>query len=173
MKNYSAELFLEELSKITFPDYSTFQCVNNAYSDFVDKLMSVIDKIAPIKEIRVKGNSKPWFDGDISEPIKIRDKLKKKHKKSGLQIDFENFKNAQKQSSNLIKSKKCDFVNNQLKINIAKPSKLWQVLKSLGLSSKCDSSKICLKENGTVHFEQKETSTIFKNFYENIAQSLG
>ena len=88
---------------ITFPNYSTFQCVNNAYSDFVDKLMSVIDKIAPIKEIRVKGNSKPWFDGDISERIKIRDKLKKKYKKSGLQIDFENFKNAQKQSSNLIK----------------------------------------------------------------------
>ena len=43
------------------------QCVKNAYSDFVDKLMSVIDKIAPIKEIRVKGNSKPWFDGDISD----------------------------------------------------------------------------------------------------------
>ena len=172
MKNYSAELFLEELSKITFPDYSTFQCVNNAYSDFVDKLMSVIDKIAPIKEIRVKGNSKPWFDGDISERIKIRDKLKNKYKKSGLQIDFQNFKNAQKQSSNLIKSKKCDFVKNQLKTNIAKPSKLWKVLKSLGLSSKCDSSKICLKENGTAHFEPKETSTIFKNFYENLAQSL-
>ena len=42
----------------------------------------------------------------------------------------------------------------------------------MGLSSKCDSSKICLKENGTAHFEPKETSTIFKNFYENLAQSL-
>ena len=82
MKNYSAELFLEELGKIVFSDYSTFQCVNNASSDFIDKLMSVIDKIAPIKEIRVKGNSKPWFDGDISERIKIRDKLKKKYKNS-------------------------------------------------------------------------------------------
>ena len=39
--------------------------------------MSVIEKIAPIKEIRVKGNSKPWFDGDISERISIKDKLKK------------------------------------------------------------------------------------------------
>ena len=32
MKNYSTELFLEELRKINFPDYSTFQCVNNAYT---------------------------------------------------------------------------------------------------------------------------------------------
>ena len=172
MKKYSPELFLEELNKISFPDYSTFQCVNAAYSDFISKLMSVIDKIAPIKEIRVKGNSKPWFDGTISERIKIRDKLRKKYKKSGLQIDFENFKNAQKQANNLIKTKKCDFVKNQLKANIAKPSKLWKVLKSLGLSAKCDNSKICLKNNCTAYFEPKETSSIFKNFYENLAQSL-
>ena len=124
MKNYSKELFLEELSKLAFPDYSTFQCVNTAYSDFISKLMTVIDKIAPIKEIIVKGNSKPWFDRNISERINIRDKLKKKHKRSGDPIDFEILKNAQKQAKNLIKAKKCDYVKDQLKANIAKPSKL-------------------------------------------------
>ena len=135
--------------------------------------MDVIDNIAPIKEIRVKGNSKPWFDGNISERINIRDKLKKKYKTSGLQVDYENFKNAQNQVKKLIKSKKCDFVKDQLKANIAKPSKLWKVLKSLGLSSKdSNSSKVCLKENGVAYFEPKETSGIFKKFYENLAQSL-
>ena len=60
--------------------------------------MVVIDNIAPIKEIRVKGNSKSWlFDGDISERINVRDKLKKKYKKTGLQVDYENFKNTQNQ----------------------------------------------------------------------------
>ena len=54
-----------------FPDYSVFQCVNETYSDFTTKLMGVIDNIAPIKEIRVKGNSKPWFDGSISEAINL------------------------------------------------------------------------------------------------------
>ena len=44
MKNYSKELFLEELSKLAFPDYSTFQCVNTTYSDFISKLMTVIDQ---------------------------------------------------------------------------------------------------------------------------------
>ena len=29
--------------------------------------MDVIDNIAPTKEIRVKGNHKPWFDGSIPE----------------------------------------------------------------------------------------------------------
>ena len=69
--------------------------------------------------------------------------------------------------------KKCDFVKGQLKENIAKPSKLWKTLKSIGLPSKSkNEAKICLKENEVMFFEPKETSRIFKNFYENLAQSL-
>ena len=173
MKKYSKELFLEKLNEVEFPEYSNFQHVNEAYSDIITKLMVVIDNIAPIKEIRVKGNSKSWFDGDISERINVRDKLKKKYKKTGLQVDYENFKNTQNQVKKLIKSKKCDFVKGQLKANIAKPSKLWKVLKSLGLSSKdSNNSKVCLKENGISYFEPKETSGIFRKFYKNLAQTL-
>ena len=106
----------EKLNEIEFPEYSTFQNVNEAYSNIITKLMVVIDKIAPIKEIRVKGNSKSWFDGDISERINVRDKLKKKYKKTGLQVDYENFKDTQNQVKKLIKSKKCDFVKTNSKL---------------------------------------------------------
>ena len=137
MKNYTKESFLEKLGDVEFPDYSNFDCVNEAYSNFITKLMDVIDNIAPTKEIRIKGNSKAWFDSDTVERINIREKLKKKHKKSGLQIDFDNFKNAQRQAKQIIKSKKCDFVKEQLKENIAKPSKLegteisWFIIKGI------------------------------------------
>ena len=135
--------------------------------------MDVIDIIAPLKEIRIKGNSKSWFDSEILERINIREKLRKKHKKSGLQIDFENFKNAQKQAQQIIKAKKCDYIKEQLRINKAKPAKLWKTLKSLGMSSKgSNGSKVCLKDNDVTYFEPKETCGIFKRFYENLAQSL-
>ena len=39
--------------------------------------MAVIDKIVPLKEIRVKGNSKPWFDAEVIDRIQVRDKLRK------------------------------------------------------------------------------------------------
>ena len=59
----------------------------------------------------------------------------------------------------MIKSKKCDFVKEQLKENIAKPSKLWKVLESRGLSSKgSNDGKICLKDNGVAYFDPKENS---------------
>ena len=48
--------------------------------------MNVIDKVAPLKERRVKQNSQEWFDGEIADEIKNCDKLFRKFKKSKLQI---------------------------------------------------------------------------------------
>ena len=42
---------------------------------------------APAKRIRVNANSKPWFDNYIFSAIQERDKLFKKFKNSGFEID--------------------------------------------------------------------------------------
>ena len=77
------------------------------------------------------------------------------------------FKDAQKQAKQITKVKKCDYFKNQLKDNIAKPSKLWKVLKSIGLPSNANNaSNVCLKdENDALVFEPKETCNVFKMFY--------
>ena len=73
-----------------FPNYENFININEAYSNFIQKLTSVIDEIAPCKTKRVKGNSKEWFDSVASEGINNRDKLLKKFKKSRLPLHQEN-----------------------------------------------------------------------------------
>ena len=57
LQNYSQALYQKNLRKINFPDYSNFKDINDAYSDFTEKVTSVIDEIAPLKEVRVKNNS--------------------------------------------------------------------------------------------------------------------
>ena len=54
-----------------FPNYELYTDVNVAYSDFIDKLMSVINQIAPLKEVRVKSRTEEWFDGEVAESIKL------------------------------------------------------------------------------------------------------
>ena len=49
-----------------------------AYDYIIQKIMATIDKVAPIKERKIKYNSQEWFDGEISGAIKNRDKLLKK-----------------------------------------------------------------------------------------------
>ena len=70
-KNYTVE--------INFPEYEDFDNVNDA--SFIQKLMEVIDKVAQVKNKRIKKNSQGWFDSQISENLIIWDKLFKKYKK--------------------------------------------------------------------------------------------
>ena len=92
LKNYSAVTYEEALKKVKFPNYENFININEAYSNFIQKLTSVIDEIAPCKTKRVKGNSKEWFDSVVSEGINNRDKLFKKFKKSRLPLDQKIYK---------------------------------------------------------------------------------
>ena len=45
LKNYPPEAYKEALGKVYFPDYEKFSDENKAYENFVQKLMSVIDKL--------------------------------------------------------------------------------------------------------------------------------
>ena len=111
--------------------------MNDAYSNFIQKLMEVIDKVAPVKSKRIKRNSQEWFDSEISEKLIIRDKLFKKYKKTRLHVDKEIYKRAQYSVQNLIAKKKKEFFGKKLKECISKPEDLWKAIKSLGLPNKC------------------------------------
>ena len=173
LKNYSQDVYLEELNKINFPDYSKFTDINDAYSDFIGKVSLTIDKIAPMKEIRIKNSSKEWFDEEILEEIEKRDKLLAKFKKSRQPSDSQNYKIARNKVQGMIKKKQKNFIAEKLNQNIGKPKELWKSLKSLGLPSKQQSSStICLEKDGILSFDHKANAEIFKDFYSNLASDL-
>ena len=69
LKNYTIELYQEALKNIDFPNYETFTNMNDAYKDFIEKIMLVINKMAPIKTICAKRHTEEWFDGEVLESI--------------------------------------------------------------------------------------------------------
>ena len=161
-------MYLEELNKINFPDYSKFTDINDAYSDFIGKVSLTIDKIAPMKEIRIKNSSKEWFDEEILEEIEKRDKLLAKFKKSRQPSDSQNYKIARNKVQGMIKKKQKNFIAEKLNQNIGKPKELWKSLKSLGLPSKQQSSStICLEKDGILSFDHKANAV-----YSNLASDL-
>ena len=68
LRNYSAENLIS-----TFPNY-IFSDVNVAYADLTNKISDAIDTVAPIEMLRVKNNSQDWFDSEIAETIKLKEK---------------------------------------------------------------------------------------------------
>ena len=103
---------------------------------FFQKMVEVVNNIAPFKTARIKNTSNEWFDREIAEQLSIRDKLLKKYKSNHLIIDWETYKEARDEVQRTIKQKKKQYLEEKLSENIAKPKELWQTLKSLGLPNK-------------------------------------
>ena len=68
-------------------------------------MLSVINKLAPFKNKRVKGNSQEWFDGEILESIALRETLFKKFKRNKLIIEKETYHKARNKLHRLILQK--------------------------------------------------------------------
>ena len=79
-KNYTVDSYKEGLKQLDFPNYETFDDINFTYSTFFQKIMTVIDKIAPYRNKQIKGNTQKWFDSEVLEKLNARDKLFKKFK---------------------------------------------------------------------------------------------
>ena len=61
LKNYSKELLVEELSKTDWSDLSECLCVNIMWTKLKTRILNVLNKIAPIKEVRLKTRTEPWM----------------------------------------------------------------------------------------------------------------
>ena len=172
LKNYSADIYDEAMGRVDFPNYLNFENINYAYSNFIQKVMRIIDLVASIKTRRIKQNSQEWFDDEVAEKINVRDKLLKKFKKSKLHIDKEIYTIARHEVQKLISYKKKKFFENRLNDSIDKPKEILKVLKSLGLPNKTACGTTALKVKNTTSFETKSTLDVFKNYYSTLAVNL-
>ena len=101
---------MENLREIVFQNYLTYTCVSDAYSDFIYRFVKATKFIAPAKRIRVKANSKPWFNKDRINFIKNSD----------LETEKVNFKAAEMHLLKMILKKKKSYFE-ELAKNMNKP----------------------------------------------------
>ena len=67
LENYSDDVYKEALEKVLIPNYDSVDNLDLAYRDFTSGLASVINAVAPVETVRIKNNTREWFDGKIPE----------------------------------------------------------------------------------------------------------
>ena len=135
--------------------------------------MSVINRIAQSKEIKIKNNNQHCFDREVANLIHVRKKLFLKIKISKVHIDEEICKKFRNQVQKLIEKKKRNLYEINLKQKINKPKELWKTLKFMSLPSKTASaSSICLKDRIEIIINDTKNCSIFKRFFSNLAHNL-
>ena len=112
-----------------------------------------------------------WFDREIAGLIHAHEKLLLQFKRSKLHTDEENYKKVKYQVQNLIRKKKREFYETNLRQKINKPKELWKT--SLGVPFKgVTASNICLRGKNEIVFRTTKICSIFKNYFSSLAHNL-
>ena len=137
-----------------------------AYLDLAEKILRVVDKTGPFKYLRIKNNTQDWFDDEVAEAIKLREKCVKHFISTKLHIDEELYEESKYLTLKLRKEKKNKFDKEKLNKDIGKP-------KSLSLTCKKGSiSNICPKKDDKISFDDKTNANTFKESFCNLASDL-
>ena len=104
---------------IDWSDILNTNDVNVAWSEFKQILLSTLDKIAPIKTIRVKHRTEKWMTPDILSRIEKRDGILKAFNKDKNNVDLWNqYSNLRNSIQKDVKKGKADLIKNYLETNI-------------------------------------------------------
>ena len=60
----------------------------------MENILSVVDKIAPFRDQRIKNNTQDWFNNKVAEAIKLRENRLKQFKSTKLHTDEDLYKEA-------------------------------------------------------------------------------
>ena len=72
-KKYSQEQFIHNLNETDWTDVLNSVDADLAWVRFKSILLSVLDKIAPFKTIRIKQRTQPWMSTEMIKLINLRD----------------------------------------------------------------------------------------------------
>ena len=173
LKNYSPEKLIQELGKLNWNNVITCDNVNQAWDNFKGLFMSVVDSIAPIKEIRLKQCTEPWMCNEILEGIRERDKSLYNFKKQRTAENFKTFCLLRNKLQQLIKSAKRTYFNDKIEECKNSSTDLWKAFKNLGISKTTKgSSNIGLEIENEISFDKKTVANTFNNFFTTIAENL-
>ena len=92
--------------------FDACQSVDAACDLFIDKLQHFVKECIPSQTVTIRPNDKPWFDSELRREIRIRDRLRKKARKTNSYRDVSKYKTQRNRVNNLKKSAKENFYAN-------------------------------------------------------------
>ena len=106
LKNYDKTVFNNSLSSVDGNNICVTTNVDEAWTIFTHIFLSILDSVAPLKEIRIKQDSESWYNSDIHELIKKRNYYLISFRKTKSTEDYNKYIDFRNQVSYKIKKDK-------------------------------------------------------------------
>ena len=109
--------------------------VNILYSDLSERCENVVNTLYPVREILNKNIYVPWYDQEVGNLVKERDRAYKKYvnysDSNNSRELWGDYKNKRNGVTNLLKQKKANYYENKIDQNKDNCKEMWRCLKNL------------------------------------------
>lgn len=132
--------------------------VNLLYNNLESNCEHVVNKIAPISTVNCRTNDLPWYDNEIRNKTKERNRAYKIFKINSSQDKWQNYKKLRNEVVNMIKEKEQQFYHNEIDRHKNNPHLMWKTLKKL-----INPKNFNIDFNMGIQFEVNDQITLVRN----------
>ena len=173
MKNFNEEAFLQDISGIFWEQMLTeTDDIDILVSNWSNLFSLIIEKHAPLSEMRVSEKYCPWIDKDLRALMRTRDCLKKAAVKRKSDILMNSYRQVRNKVNCLNTKLKKQYYANKIASCEGNMKNSWKTINEL-LNKRSKSTHIdCLKESGTEIVNKKDISNTMNDFFCSIGKDL-
>ena len=170
-KKFDETVFLDELAAINFVNLFELE-KQDKYDILTNHVSALIDKHAPLKRIKVRGNNKLFLTKKLRGAIMNRSRLRTKYNKWQSRENYIAYRKAKRECDILTDEAKKQYFRDATANGTITNKDFWKIMKP-ALTNKgiISSDTIILEENGEQISDESKLVDIFNNHYINIVQS--
>lgn len=122
-KKIDLENFKEDIIKIDWDFLKNEKCKTVNAEFFEKQIIAIMDKHAPLRKMYTKGHSSPWYNAELGEMRKKRDRLKKE----GKLVDYRTIRNLY---NNKVRSTQNMHYKQQME-KVSNGEKVWDIFNEM------------------------------------------
>ena len=129
-KRFDEKAYLSELNKLQFDKIRNLtEDPDEMWIIWTNWFLNVLNKHAPLSDVKIKGNNLPYITMDVRQMIRQRDYLKKVANKTGSPILRHAFQQIRNKVQYRIRKLRADYYSKTMEQNKGNLRKTWKVLK--------------------------------------------
>ena len=159
-----------KLADFSFCDQVTD--IDDACYKWSDTFMKIAKETIPWKNVTVRPNDKPWYNGALRKLCRRKDRKHKRAKILNTAVSWAAFREARNTYVNAVKEAKSMFENSNYSYLVnegkEKPKKWWTILKSL-LGQTSDTIIPPIEVDNEIITDDKAKANAFNTFFTNVS----
>jgi len=130
-KKLNLDLFIQDLISVNWNRYNLIPNVQDAWDFFYTEFINVVNKHAPWKTVRVKGNHLPWINSELISLFRERDKAWTKFRQTRSNVDWEVYRHLRNSSKTKTRNAKSNYYKECLSLHYKNPKQFWNKMKDI------------------------------------------